>query len=93
MKRKEIRLAVALLTGHGHFRKHLQTVQIHNGDAVCRLCEQSEETATHIIFECEALGARRRKLFGTSEINSSEFPRIVPLLLELVRGSSLGRQE
>lgn len=92
LERKDTRLAVALLTGHGHFRKHLQTVQLLNGDAVCRLCGQFDETASHIIFECEALGARRRRLFGTSEINSSKIPKIVKLLLELLRGSSVGRQ-
>jgi ribonuclease HI len=91
--RKEIRLAVAFLTGHGHFRKHLQTVQLLDGAPACRLCGQFDETATHIIFECEALGVRRRRLFGTSEIDSSRFPKIVKLLLELVRGSSWCRQD
>jgi hypothetical protein len=30
----------------------------------CRNCEQDDETSSHLILECEALGSTRNKIFG-----------------------------
>ena len=40
LERKRLRRAIALRTGHGSFRKHLQTVGLFQGDPICKLCKQ-----------------------------------------------------
>lgn len=49
--------------------------------ALLRLCGRSEE----------ALGDRGRILFDASDIEFSEIPDLVELMLEIVRDSSLGK--
>ncbi|KAG8335747.1 NFX1-type zinc finger-containing protein 1 [Homalodisca vitripennis] len=56
--RDRVKQVIALITGHGHFRKHLNTLGLRNEDS---------ETAKHIILDCERLGARRRALFGDKQ--------------------------
>ncbi|KAG8304310.1 hypothetical protein J6590_096797 [Homalodisca vitripennis] len=65
--RDRVKQVIVLITGHGHFRKHLNTLGLRNEDSECRLCNKSEETAKHIILDCERLGARRRALFGDKQ--------------------------
>ncbi|KAG8282550.1 spermatogenesis-associated protein 5-like protein 1 [Homalodisca vitripennis] len=43
--RDRVKQVIALITGHGHFRKHLNTLGLRNEDSECRLCNKSEETA------------------------------------------------
>ena len=38
LDRSKLRRAIALITGHGQFRKHLRTVGLYNGEITCRLC-------------------------------------------------------
>ncbi|KAL1448444.1 hypothetical protein WDU94_012211 [Cyamophila willieti] len=62
--RSNLRLIVTLLTGHGPLRKHLHRLGLTQGEPIdCRLCGLEEETATHILFECEALDNRRFRIF------------------------------
>jgi hypothetical protein len=51
-----MRLVEGLLTGHCHLRRHLHRLGIYKEEPVCRRCGTREETAHHILFECEALG-------------------------------------
>ncbi|KAI5750928.1 hypothetical protein M8J77_002538 [Diaphorina citri] len=55
LNRKNIRLVTSLITGHCGLRKHLQTMGLYQGQVACRLCGECEETATHVIFECNSL--------------------------------------
>jgi hypothetical protein len=62
LSRNKKRLVVGLLTGHCHLRKHLHRLGVYKEEPVCRECGMGEETAHHILFECEALGRIRYSL-------------------------------
>ena len=91
MSREQLRTVTGLITGHGHVLKHLKTVGIRQGDVSCRLCGKSEETARHIILDCEALEARRIRLFNSTPGTYAD-PGIGRGVLALVKGTELGRQ-
>ncbi|KAL1446330.1 hypothetical protein WDU94_005475 [Cyamophila willieti] len=91
LSRKQLRQVVSLLTGHGPFKKHLHTMGLCLEEPVeCRLCGLEEETASHIIFECEALAPRRFRIFNTPNpencFNLTSKPKD---LLTLVKGLEL----
>ena len=88
--RGQVKQVIALISGHGHFRKHLYTIGITNENLKCRLCNQSEETAKHIIMDCERLGARRRALFGCRGPGDEWDASIGVKLLDLVKGTGIG---
>ena len=92
MKREQLRIVTGLITGHGHVLKHLKTVGLYDGDHTCRLCGEFEETAHHVVLECEALGARRRRLFEDSPPGSSCDTNVGIKVLSLVKGTELGRR-
>ena len=64
MERRDIRVATQILTGHAALRYHLsklnRTIQ-----PTCPLCMAEEETVTHFLGQCPALGRVRVKLFDT----------------------------
>lgn len=69
LNRNKLRLIVSLLTGHGPLRKHLHRLGLSRGEPIdCRLCGLEEETATHILFECEALDNRRFRIFESNNL-------------------------
>jgi hypothetical protein len=59
-----MRLVVGLLTGHCHLRRHLHRLGTYKEEPVCRRCGMGEETAHHILFECQALGRIRSSALG-----------------------------
>ena len=85
-----IRRAVALITEHGHFRKHLHRVGIYKDDPICRMCKQEEETASHILFDCPFLERKRFALFTTREELEGDTD-IGTKILQLVKGTDFGR--
>lgn len=91
LSRNQLRCSVGLLTGHGQFRKHLHTMGLLNGEStMCRLCSGEDETASHILFECEALSLRRYNLFGTAcPENYHKLEDLTSKLKSLVRGTEL----
>ncbi|XP_054259663.1 uncharacterized protein LOC128984372 [Macrosteles quadrilineatus] len=86
----QVKQVLALITGHGHFRKHLHTLGIVNDKQECRLCNQSDETAKHIILDCDGLRARRRALFGLKQPGDEPDANIGQKLLHLVRDTGIG---
>jgi hypothetical protein len=83
-------LVVGLLTGHCHLRKHLQRLGIYKEEPVCRKCGMGEETAHHILFECEALGRIRYSVLGPPgfELETIHQEPIKPLL-DLIRKAGI----
>jgi hypothetical protein len=77
-----MRLVVGLLTGHCHLRKHLHRLRIYEEEPVCGKCGMGEETAHHILFECEALGRIRYSALGPPgfELETIHQEPIKPLL-------------
>ncbi|KAI5754510.1 hypothetical protein M8J77_009123 [Diaphorina citri] len=64
LSRHNIRMIVGLLIGHCHLRKYLNTIGVYNGTTLCRNCGESEETASHVLIECPALGLKRLQILG-----------------------------
>jgi len=65
LNRRQIRLAIGLITGHCGLRKHLHNMRIFHTDPICRLCGEETETASHVIFDCNSLLQRRLDRIGT----------------------------
>jgi hypothetical protein len=61
--RHQLKMAVAVLTGHAAVRGHLRTMGLFNGDPPCRFCRMETETVQHITCCCETL-ALQRYIFG-----------------------------
>jgi hypothetical protein len=61
--RHQLKMAVAILTGHGPVRGHLRIMGLFSGDPSCRFCKMETETVQHITCCCKAL-TRQRYIFG-----------------------------
>lgn len=83
----KVRLTVSLLTGHGHFRTHLDRARLFTEEPICSMYWQYEES-----IECEALVVKGKEALRCPDIESSEFPYLLNLLLQLVRFSSLDKR-
>jgi hypothetical protein len=62
--RIQSRAVTGLLTGHNTLRRHLQLMGLLDSP-LCRKCGVKEETSAHILCECEALAALRRRHLGS----------------------------
>jgi hypothetical protein len=62
--RHQLKMAVAILTGHAAVRGHLRTMGPFNGDPSCRFGRMETETVQHIICGCETLVHQRYNIFG-----------------------------
>ena len=99
LNKAQLRLLVAVLTGHCKLNSHLyrigRKVKEHDDDdeEPCRFCLEQEETSLHILCECEALAGIRRStdLFGKGfpmplEINRMEPHKILNFFVSLGLG-------
>ena len=57
--KKRISNLIKMITGHGPFLYHVQKGQHESFDSTCRLCNKAEETAKHLLLECEYLNEGR----------------------------------
>jgi hypothetical protein len=64
LSRPQLKMVVAILTGHAPVRRHLNIMGLFDGDPTCRFCRMKTETVQHIICCCEALARQRYKVFG-----------------------------
>jgi hypothetical protein len=62
--RHQLKIVVAILTGHTPVKGHLGTIGVFDGDSSCRLCGMETGTVQHIIYCCEALSRQRYNGFG-----------------------------
>ena len=62
LSRDSLRFLVGLLSGH-YFRAHFCRIGLGN-TATCRFCLRSDETAIHIVSECDGLAAARLRFWG-----------------------------
>ena len=63
LSRKNIRIVTGLLTGHRRVLKHLKVMGVSQTDR-CRICNEEDETAEHILCYCEGLCRTRRLHLG-----------------------------
>ncbi|KAJ8914040.1 hypothetical protein NQ315_017559 [Exocentrus adspersus] len=59
--RKAIRIIVGLLTGHCRFNKHMSLMGLAE-EATCRFCSEEEETAVHVMCQCEGLARLKPRI-------------------------------
>jgi ribonuclease HI len=64
LNRMQIRAVVGLLTGHALLKRHLALIGVIQNDTMCRLCSLEQETAYHVLCECEALATMRMQQLG-----------------------------
>jgi hypothetical protein len=62
LSRHQLKMVVAILTGHATVRRHLHIVGLFEGDPTCRFYRK--KTVQHIICCCEALTRQRYNVFG-----------------------------
>jgi hypothetical protein len=63
--RHQLKMVVAILTGHAPVRKHLCTKGLFEGDPTCRFCGLEVETVQHITCHCDALARKWYNIFGS----------------------------
>jgi ribonuclease HI len=62
--RVQIRRVTGFLTGHCKLNQHLHRIRV-TDDPSCRLCYLEDETARHMLTECDALARSRLKHIGS----------------------------
>ena len=77
MTRQNLRLVTDILTGHCQVRKHLHIMGL-SESALCRGCEQEDETIEHILYDCPTLSFIRRFVFGEYRLTPADI-REAPL--------------
>ena len=72
--RHQIKMAVAITTGHAPARGHLRIMGLFSGDPSCRFCRMETETerVQHITFCCEALARQRYNIFGKTFVEPKD---------------------
>jgi hypothetical protein len=64
LDRHQLKLSVAILTGHAPVRGHLRTIGLFERDPSCRFCGMETETVQHLVCRREALSRQRYNVFG-----------------------------
>ena len=64
LDRHQLKLTVAILTGHAPVRGHLRTVGVYDGDPSCRFCGLETEKVQHLACCCETLSRQHYNVFG-----------------------------
>jgi hypothetical protein len=72
LSRRQLKMVVAILTGHAPVRKHLCTTGLFEGDSTCRFCKEEAKTVQHIICCCKALACQRYNVFGSLEVEPTD---------------------
>jgi len=71
LKRPEMQNVLGFITGHGSFRSHLCNMKVIN-TASCKYCEK-DETAEHIMCECDAYAALRQLTIGQAYCSLQDY--------------------
>ncbi|PNF24898.1 hypothetical protein B7P43_G10162 [Cryptotermes secundus] len=92
LNRNQLRWVVGLLTGHCHLKGHLFKLGL-SDSPTCKRCQEDNETATHILCECEALAYLRLRHLGQYFMESSEyFDAPTYKILRFIRSAGLLRE-
>jgi hypothetical protein len=72
LNRDQLRCVVGLLTGHCHLKGHLFKLGLIN-DPICERCQEEDESATHILCDCEAVAHIRFHHLGQFFMEPSDY--------------------
>ena len=67
--RKKFRNITHVITDKGPFNGHLKTIGKSNA-AICSLCSKADETAKHLVCDCEILKTARMKISGKTRYDN-----------------------
>lgn len=75
-QRINLRTIVGTLTGHCPLNKHLYNIGA-TDSPLCRACLTEEESAAHVVLECEGVATQRKQILGNprSLLQACEAPR------------------
>lgn len=88
LDRVQMKSATGFLTGHCAVRAHLKKMLIESDDS-CRLCHTEEESAEHLLCNCEAIARIRLQKMGSAFLQPGEIMsdclRDLPEFLKRIR--------
>ena len=76
LRRHQLKMAIAIYTGHTPVRGHLCTMDLFDGDPICRFCGMETETVQHIIRCSEALDRQRCNVFGRPNVEPKDISTV-----------------
>ena len=68
LSRIEVKTITEVLIGHGNLAYHRHKIGLAKSP-LCRLCGEDNETSTHILCHCPAIGDKRQLLTGYVSID------------------------
>jgi hypothetical protein len=90
LSRHQIKMVVAILTGHAPIRGYLYAMGLFDGDQPRRFCRKETETAQYIICCYEALAHQRCNVFGNPLVEPKDISTAsVRDLCLFIRGTGL----
>jgi len=90
LSRHQLKMVVAIFTGHAPVRWHLYIMGLFVGDPACRFCRLETETVQHIICCCEVLACQSYNVFGKLTVKPKNISTAsVRDLCLFVRGTGL----
>jgi hypothetical protein len=72
LNRDQLRWVVGLLTGHCHLKGHVFKLGF-TDDPICERCLEEDESATHILCDCEAVAHIRFRHLGQFFMEPSDY--------------------
>jgi hypothetical protein len=76
LSRQQLKMAVAILTGHAPVRGHLYPMGLFDGDPTCRFCRKETEAVLHIICDCDPLAHQRYNVFGNPLVEPKDISTV-----------------
>ena len=70
--RHQLKMVVAILTGHAPVKGRLRIMGLFNGDPSCRFCGMETETVQHITCCCKSLARQRYNVFRKLSVKPKE---------------------
>jgi hypothetical protein len=72
LNRDQLRWVVRLLTGHCHLKGHLFKLELAN-NPICERCLEEDQSATHILCDCQAIAYLRFRHLGEFFMEPSDY--------------------
>jgi hypothetical protein len=72
LNRDQLRWMVGLFTGHCHLNGHLFILGL-TDDPTCERCLEQDESATHVLYDCEAIAHLTFNHLGQFFMEPSDF--------------------